>query len=278
MDFSNLIPSKPQDSSCTAWFEQIADCLLNRTHVYIGGEPHRFVEIEFYYRNKELHDDPSVHCDPLQKSCGNWYFHRFGGTYREGSFKGVDITFGEEDCFGGVLIRGIEKPNGEVVDGPSLCVDYLLAQSQTERVADLDEKVVGAKVWDNTKPIYIQKSTIDTRKLHTCGRVGLTLKYASKAAQMQKFIMSSYRYLTTPRKTKKGRVYTILGLHSQGKNVVEIKELTGSTQKGIEGYISQFDLGKQEKDFSSYIGQKLSTAKTAQLYGTWFEHYSSEVR
>src|SRR5947209_1578323 len=89
------------------WFDHIAQRLLNGTILMVGGERHRFTEIEFYYHGGK-HLDVFTHRDPIQKECGRWYFHRTRGTYRGGSFKGLDLTFGGPDAFGGVLIRGIE--------------------------------------------------------------------------------------------------------------------------------------------------------------------------
>src|SRR3954470_22893409 len=88
-------PCEPGDhAAMDAWFASLADRLLNRCRLTVGGEPHRFVEVEFYYCG-EGHPDPFTHRDPLQKECGRWYFHRTRGEYRGGSFKGVDLTFGD---------------------------------------------------------------------------------------------------------------------------------------------------------------------------------------
>src|SRR5579859_507484 len=111
-----------------AWFTQITNRLLNGAHILVNNEPHRLVEIEVYYHG-EAHPDPFTHRDPLQKENGRWYFHRTRGTYRGGSFKGIDLTFGDGKAFGGVLIRSIETASGTLIDGPSLCVDHLLAKT-----------------------------------------------------------------------------------------------------------------------------------------------------
>ena len=99
------------DRAYTPWFDAVARRLLCGCRVMVGGEPHRFTEIEFYYHGG-THLDPFTHRDPIQKSTGLWYFHRTNGVYRGGSFKGVDLTFGGPGAFGGVLIRGIEAEGG----------------------------------------------------------------------------------------------------------------------------------------------------------------------
>jgi hypothetical protein len=55
--------------------------------------PHRFVEIEFYYTDA-IHADPFTHKDPLQKTNGQWYFHKIGAQYKGGTYKGLDVTCG----------------------------------------------------------------------------------------------------------------------------------------------------------------------------------------
>ncbi|HAX77412.1 MAG TPA: hypothetical protein DCY88_16650 [Cyanobacteria bacterium UBA11372] len=116
------------------WFNRIASQLLFGCYLVVGNQPHRLVEIEFYYFS-ETHPDPFTHRAPLQLECGRWYFHRTRGSYRSGSFKGLDLTFGDGQAFGGILIRSLVTPDGKLIDGPSLCVDYLLAKAGVMGVA-----------------------------------------------------------------------------------------------------------------------------------------------
>lgn len=94
---------------------------------------HRIAELEFYY-NTAVFPDPYPHGDELQRTAGQWcgarqfhpspliatcgnrsvhfcrYFHRTGGTYRSGTFKGLDITIGtDEKNYGGILIRSTTR-------------------------------------------------------------------------------------------------------------------------------------------------------------------------
>lgn len=272
-----LLTTRPQNKNISLWFKEIADCLLNKVHLVVNGAHYRFVEIEFYYQNSSDHCDPSVHCDPLQKTNEKWYFHRSGGTYKGGTFKGLDITFAENDVFGGIIIRGIENEHGDVIDGPCLCVDHILQKTNCSTVAELDKRVSDYSVWDAKSPLYIKTSDeCDKREIIASPRVGLTLAYRDKAAQMSEYIMKNYRYLSTPRKTKKGKVYMILALHAQGKISEEIRDAVGSTKKAIGSYIGFFQEGQKHQDFSAYIGKKLDTKLTAQLYGTWWEIFGKQ--
>jgi len=55
------------------------------------------------------------------------YFHKKGAIYRPGIYRGVDLTFGDEDSknFGGILIRGIVN-HEDLTDYPlAERLDYL---------------------------------------------------------------------------------------------------------------------------------------------------------
>src|SRR5687768_6144859 len=89
-------------------FEGYADGIMNGCVITIGGEWHRILELEFYLHNAE-HPDPYVHRNPQQLTVGQWYFHRTGNSYKGGTYKGLDITFGA-DSYGGILIRTLLSP------------------------------------------------------------------------------------------------------------------------------------------------------------------------
>src|SRR5205807_688183 len=115
------VPSKKKDSEKCYYdeqFKKIAEYLINEAILYLPKQQkYQIIELEFYFNDSENGDDDSnddgrLHCDPYshqhdhQKTCGEWYFHRVGKTgYRGGSRKGIDITFGNEDVYGGILIR-----------------------------------------------------------------------------------------------------------------------------------------------------------------------------
>lgn len=141
---------------------------------------YQFVEFEFYCLDYNSHKDVFAHCDDLQlKTCSSWYFHRSGNNsahgwkfmndkendqenanwtnprpraaFRSGTFKGLDITFGEENKhFGGILIRSIRelKENpiastssmlspGDIIEGPCNTVNKILKDSGFEKIDHL---------------------------------------------------------------------------------------------------------------------------------------------
>src|SRR5215813_2446354 len=147
------------------WFARIANRLLNGTRIVVGNGAHRIVEIEFYYHGDQ-HLDPFTHRESLQLQLGRWYFHRTRGTYRSGTLKGLDLTFGDGQAFAGVLIRSLETPDGKLIDGPSLCVDHLLARAGCESVAALDSAIKGRLAWDSTSPLVLTVlDTVEARQL-----------------------------------------------------------------------------------------------------------------
>ena len=99
-------------------FKRIAKSLFNDYKINVNDHWYRLLEIEFYYNNNSNFKDPYIHFNDLQKEQGCWYFHR----------SGIDITFGNMDIYGGILIRRIAKVSKEAgaeksfiefeVDGP----------------------------------------------------------------------------------------------------------------------------------------------------------------
>jgi hypothetical protein len=61
----------------------MANYLLNEVTLIANGKKHRLVELEFYLTCKS-HPDPYTHCDDVQKTTANWYFHKTGKSYRGG--------------------------------------------------------------------------------------------------------------------------------------------------------------------------------------------------
>lgn len=262
-------PKKLSEKSAADWFDQIAACLLNETELLVGKQPHRFTEIEFYYFQDE-HPDPFTHRDPLQLECGRWYFHRTRGVYRGGSFKGIDLTFGTEKAHGGILIRGIEKPDGSLIDGPSLCVDHLLDATGADDVATLD-KAIGSRVaWDPKNPLQLRELDEPTsRSIYRTARIGLSLKKSKKSPEPPRYVVRRYRYLSEPRRISKGKLHMVLALHAEGLSAEEIHDVTGCPKATVERYIADFEEGCKEDGFDCYYGIDLSPKELCRLHGTY---------
>ena len=98
-------------------FAKIADALLNHTALVLrkaeeGGERerkfYRICEVEFYLNDNEVHKDTFTHGDPIQCQSKKWYFHKFGSSYKSGTYKGLDLAMGKGPTKpGGILIRSL---------------------------------------------------------------------------------------------------------------------------------------------------------------------------
>jgi len=267
------LAQKPNQTLAAAgfdpWIASIAEILLNRVDLVVNGSPYRFAELEAYYHGPG-HLDLFAHRDPVQLENGRWYFHRSGGTYRGGSFKGLDLTFGDGTAHFGILIRTVIAADGTVLDGPCVTVDHLLEQTRARDVATLDSAIAGRKLWDTTSPLFLRESDLPrTAPVYRCSRVGLSLKKATGKPDAPRFVGSRYRFLTEPRAISKGKPHLVLSLHRQGQSPDEITKLTGCPKTTVERYIKDFESGKTTAAFDGYIGKGLSTSELCKLLGTW---------
>jgi len=254
-------------------FERIANSLLNNCILYVNQKPHRFVEIEFYYHGKN-HEDPFTHCDERQKKFAIWYFHRSGtgkDSYKGGSYKGMDIAFGNAKVFGGILIRAIqslEEPV-QIIEGPCMCVDYILAQNGVQHITELVKNWNICVLKQDQSPLFIVPSNDLTKKpLFTTPRVGLTLKNTEDQLQRLIFVMKLYRFLAFPESIKKGRQFVVLKMHLEGKTTPEISAIVGGNEDTIQRYVDEFEKGKKMTP-EKFIGKTLTTDDFCRMYGTF---------
>jgi hypothetical protein len=272
-DWPSLLHEPKRTDAIDAWFTRIAERLLNGCRLIVGRREHRLVEIEFYWWSG-AHPDPFTHRDPIQFSIGHWYFHRTRGTYRGGSFKGLDLTFGQGEASGGVLIRGLETPEGTLIDGPSLCVDHLLDATGAESVAELDRAANDRLAWEDGNALLLRASDEgDKRSLVRSPRVGLLLKRVRDREEATRYVMRPYRYLSEPRRTKKGKWHVVLALHAGGESIEAIGRMTNCPRRTIEHYVAEFAAGRKEADFAPYFGRELTLAELCRLFGIWWAHY-----
>lgn len=245
LDLSNVVHN---GKSFDVIFDNISNQLINESILVINNTHYRICEIE-YYLKCNVHDDPYVHGDPHQKTIGKWYFHRHGtGTYKGGTFKGMDLTFGYSDgtdFYGGILIRSIQHlRTKKIIEGPCNVVTLILKQCNVNSIGDLTKKYtdpIPIPAFDNTNVLYIAKKTKKLNKLNifTAPRVGLGF-YNSDTEKLR-YIMKNYRYLVHPNKIKKNIYALIINLYHNGKSAEEISTSTLIKVKRIEKYISCYD-------------------------------------
>lgn len=262
-------------------FSKIAESLILETDLIINGKRYQICEIEFYYWNNSEHNDPFIHKDSHQLSCGKWYFHRYHKkSFKEGTFKGVDLTFGSETSYGGILIRSIRPLTNDktqsscLIEGSGNVAKEILKDSGCESmksfVAFLSNKknqkepLSASKLCDNDY-LYLDKA-VSKRKgvLIQCPRVGLTLKYTGE--DRNNYIMKNYRYILDDVATniKKFKCGIILSQYNKSNNRDDL--LKYSKASHLKKYCDNFDNGKTMK-FSDFEKKKLNVEKLCQLYG-----------
>jgi hypothetical protein len=255
------------DGDFAAWFDLLAERLLNGTDLLVAHQRLRIAETEFYYYGP-LHPDPFAHRDPVQVHAGRWYFHRTGGALRGGSYKGLDLTFGEPGVYAGALIRSLVRPDGALVNGPSKCVDLLLELTGHAKVAELDAALGTRRAWDAPSPLRMVAANRDDRRYATA-RVGLSLKRAVPNPSMPFYLLRPYRHLTEPRRIAKGKMHLVLALHAKGVSADEIRAVTGCTLHTFDRVASDFARGRSGLDLADHFGAALRTATLARLHGWW---------
>lgn len=172
--------------------------LLTATELLVAGHPHRFLELEFYYCSSE-HPDTFTHCHPDQKTFGKWCFHRAGKkadcSYRNGTYKGLDISIGNEQAFGGILIRGLlDLTTGKVISGPCRVVNHILALTGEETIPGLVARLGDGST---SGPVLTLKAVPEvTRAIATKPRVGLTLKRPDE--HKPRFLTAPYNFSVAP--------------------------------------------------------------------------------
>ncbi|MBA4303568.1 MAG: hypothetical protein C0424_05030 [Sphingobacteriaceae bacterium] len=152
------------------FFNHAKDLMLGHTW-QVKNRSFHFTEIEFYSKSVDGGGDPYTHGHAEQQKSNTWYFH--------GS--GIDITFGDEHTYGGILIRGIKYYDKEgkahYVSGPiRVATEIFSAIGQT----GIQQLNFGLKKLD--KPL---EGTV-----YSCPRVGLNPKLnADYANKHYRFVM-----------------------------------------------------------------------------------------
>jgi hypothetical protein len=166
-----------------------------------------------------------------------------------------------------VLFRGLETPDGKLIDGPSLLVDHLLAKTGNRTVASLDLAVAGRHAWDADNVLRLEPVEGEARPVYTSARVGLSLKRTKATPENLRYLLAPYRFLTEPRRTAKGKVQLVLSLHRQGYQEDRIKEMTGCPITAIRRYVVALREVTPETALAEFAGKDLGTRELCMLHG-----------
>jgi hypothetical protein len=261
-----LLTAPDPGESLSKWFQRIAELLLQRTVLDVAGDAHELCEIEFYFHG-EGHPDPFTHGQALQRSSGRWYFHKSGESYRGGTYKGLDITFGPPEAFGGILLRSLSTSEGQLINGSSLCVEHLLARTGHPDVASLAAVIGERNVTARESPLCLRAVPERASPIYYTSRVGLTLKRVDEHPEMPDYLVRRYRALTQPRRIEKGRVQLILALHQAGESADAIAALTGTPKRTVARYVADYESGRALESVESLHGRSLNATDLCRLHG-----------
>jgi hypothetical protein len=271
--FLNLLQQAPETKdACIEWFRGCADALLNNFEVVVAGKVFRFIEIEFYYNDHNVHQDTFIHGSDLQlKTAGHWYFHTAGAagtTYKSGTYKGLDLTFGKPGKIpGGILLRAMEETStGEVIEGPCMVVDRLLKENKKDSIVELIKAGLSLCATDVNPFMFIRPAAKAAgRVVVGSPRVGLTLKRFD--AFKETFVMMPYRMTSFTTKIKKNRQTIVIALQAQGRSTSDIMKITGAKKSNVEDYASQLASAASSKKVpSDWNGANLNTEGLIALF------------
>lgn len=181
-------------------FKSIADHLLNHCYLLANKSAFRLVEIEFYLKC-DSHSDPYTHCLEDQQKLHTFYFHKFkNGTYKSGTFKGMDLVFGskEDNAYFGILVRSVQDmQTGEIIQGPCNAVNRLLKECKKESIMDLT-KGRSIHLFNNKNLKLVESDDLEKIPMARGPRIGLSDKYPE-------YQNRNYRYVIHHQSIKKAK-------------------------------------------------------------------------
>ena len=237
-------------------FATIATGLLRSCNLVINGNVYYIRELEFYV-NHTNHPDEYTHSGNDQLSCCKWYFHKTGITYKGGTFKGLDITFGLNG-YGGILIRAISNGT-DYIEGSCNVVNKILDLTNYKSIVDLvNSDQFTHDVFAKGIIHIVDSNTINT-PICSSPRVGLSFKLVNEL-----YTMRPYRYLSCPGKVKKGKHHLVLELYHQGHDIVTIAAITNSTAAKCNEWL-HYSTNVKTKEF--YCNRSLKVNEYCELYG-----------
>ncbi len=249
-------------------FEQIAEKLLCGTELIIAGSSFSIAEIEFYVYD-ESHPDIFTHCNKHQRPHLRWYFHRASDgehSYKGGTFKGLDITCGHGQTYGGILIRSIiDNSNKTVIDGPCKVVNKILDLTGSTDIKNLVIDKMKNNVSIFSEILHLKTKEVSSHHIFRSPRIGLTLKKSDHLELRKQYIAKLYRFTTHPSKISKGKKMTYLVSVNQNSDNITISEF-GCKQSQIDNDRQLIEKIKASPiDFSKYMGIDLDDSKRVEL-------------
>lgn len=151
---------------------------------------HRICEIEFYLHSPN-HPDGYVHVGTDQTRAGTWYFHRHpNGTYKNGTFKGMDLALGSEGIRAAFLLRSLLDITLNVfIEGPCKIVNHVLALYQCPNIMDLTGNQSLNSFQNDQGLILMEGAPTKLEPVLYGPRIGLSDKYPEYRDRKYRFVI-----------------------------------------------------------------------------------------
>lgn len=259
-----ITPNQLQDH-----LPEVAKELLNATCLNVNGHLFRLMEIEFYVYNKN-HCDVFAHRYDDQKTHCKWYFHKSANkqySYKGGTFKGLDITCGDADSYGGILIRSISDiKTGKIIEGPCRTVNKILELTDCKDIKELVQIKMKDDLDISNGILRLEKYDHGELEVFCSPRIGLTLKKTDSLILRKFYIWQLYRFLVFPTKISKGsKMTSYIAIHSKPVDIIEKQFFLKSKQiDEIKKHIE--DMIKAKIDYDKYSGIDLNDMQRLELY------------
>ncbi len=216
---------------------------MNQCILCAGKNKYELMEIEFYFNDNLNHQDTNTHGCKTQKQSNAWYLHQHKNCadFKSGNYKGLDITFGDKNSYGGILIRGIKKISGDnVIAGPSKCVDEIMDSLNIDKssISEFGNMILGKNI-SELKDLNIKKIDKDFANiLLRSSRFGL-VKTDEYCSYPYRYIKNDVEY----RKHSNFKEKTLVNYYSLALGVDEnvIKEFSGLKNLDLEKFLNSLD-------------------------------------
>ena len=234
-------------------FNKIARQLINHCVIVKNEIKYKIREIEFYYRSG-IHPDPFVHEKPILKTVGRWYFHP----------SGVDITFGNGQNEGSILIRGLIRMDDELVINGSYKVFEELFQDN------------GSVDGNELNKVYIEQKDGESEQSIMFGpRSGLRI-IASEIdhEDKQEYMFKPYRFIAEDYYLISERyLFGLYQVKLLNKDFRQVNENFNLDQSIFRSCCQKFDKGKKMQ-FIEVIKLKQTLEKNCLLLGHLSKRYT----
>lgn len=176
-------------------FLEFAEVFMREFGLEYNSKVYNFVDVEFYFFDNEKHPDPYVHKNKEQQKENEFYFH--------GS--GIDFTFGDENSYGGILIRGLKEGN-KYYNGSLKLIENL-------KIKDINELKVVRLHEENTSCVF--SSTRVGLQVHP-----LDYELYTEKKIFKPYIFRQYRFIIEHEKVEnKCKDKTKINFYNSLKNI-----------------------------------------------------------